>query len=300
MTQLTMPRGATAPTSSGVTLAGLLDGEHPEPEQLTRFHGFGGLHGGVVAALLLGRMEQEVDPDHLPLEVTIHFGSPTRALPDVETAVLRAGRHSSLARADASVQGAPVATATAMFARPRTGRLDPAFAPDPPRGITPLADARPIAIPPEFVPITSVMEIRAATADLPYSGGRRPELCGWVRLTEDVPSPFQRLLILADALAPSYATVLRAPVPVPTARLTVKFAPRAAATDSGWVVVEARTTEAAADGWMSESIDIWDAAGRHLASASQLRTIASSPASIPADTDGHRHELDADHQKETS
>jgi len=81
------------------------------------------------------------------------------------------------------------------------------------------------------------------------------------------------MIMLMDALAPSYAAILTAPQPIPMVELTVRCADGLAGTTSPWILLRASTTWASADGWLNEHIDAWDPAGTHLASAGQLRTV---------------------------
>ena len=123
------------------------------------------------------------------------------------------------------------------------------------------------------MPISTRFEIRPATQGLPFSGAGEARLCAWVRLTEPVEDPWERLLLLADALAPSYAAVLTDPRPIPTVRMTVRFTPEVASTEFSWVLVDATTIDAGVDGWLTEAIHLWSEAGTLLASSSQLRLV---------------------------
>lgn len=255
---------------SGPSLEDVLAGRGDD--DLRAFHGFGGLHGGLLAATLLRSAQSAVADDAVPIEVTTQVLRPVVAAPRTSSSLVHRGRAVTVAAAHAQVEDAVAATAVATFTGRRDRDLDPTFAPTCPVDVARLDDAEPFVVPPEFVPISTRMEIRPATAALPYSGAGTPELCAWVRLTEPVADPWERLLILADALAPSYAAVLSDLRLVPTVRMTVRFTP-AAATEQDWVLVRATTTEAQADGWLTETIDIWDRAGVLLATAGQLRLV---------------------------
>ena len=142
-----------------------------------------------------------------------------------------------------------------------------------PTDIVARADAERFVIPPEFVPISERMEIRAALDVLPYSGAADPVLCGWVRLTDDVPSSDERLTILIDSLAPSYTALLTELKAVPTVEMSAALSAGAAAAAFDWVLVLARTTSADTSGFVRESIDVWTEGGEHLASCMQLRVV---------------------------
>jgi Acyl-CoA thioesterase C-terminal domain len=108
-------------------------------------------------------------------------------------------------------------------------------------------------------------------------------LTAWLRLTEDdQPPDVFRLIMLMDALAPSYAVVLNTPQAIPTVELTVRYADGLRRASSPWILLRASTTWVSADGWLNEHLDAWDPAGTHLASADQLRTISSPPPATAA------------------
>lgn len=254
-----------------LTISDILDSGDIAPEHLRDFHGFGGLHGGVLAALLLRSMRAQVADTFRPLELTVHYLRPVRSQTSVHASALNAGRATAAVTARADVDGSPVATATGVFGATGSPALGLTFSPKPPGGLTDLDLAKPFVVPPEFVPISTRMEIRPASPALPYSGSVEPELCAWVRVTEAVPNPLERLLILADALAPSYAAALSDLLMIPTARMTVRFTPPAATSDFDWVLIRALTVEAHADRWLTETIDVWTPDGIQLATSTQLR-----------------------------
>jgi hypothetical protein len=76
-----------------------------------------------------------------------------------------------------------------------------------------------------------------------------------------------------DALAPSYAAILSALAPIPTVELTVRPSENLPRASSPWVLLQARTRAASADGWIDEEIQAWGPDGAHLGSAQQLRLI---------------------------
>ena len=91
--------------------------------------------------------------------------------------------------------------------------------------VPPHGDCKRFDIPAGLVPISAFLEVRPTDDSRPYAGGARPVLTAWLRLTEDDRPPgLYRLIMLMDALAPSYAAILTAPQPVPTVELTVRCA----------------------------------------------------------------------------
>lgn len=144
--------------------------------------------------------------------------------------------------------------------------------------VPPSDNLKRFAIPTGLVPIGQFLDVRPTDDIHPYAGGAQPVLTAWLRLTEDdkPPNPY-RLIMLMDALAPSYAAILTTPQPVPTVELTVRCAEEILHVTSPWILLRATTTWASADGWLNEHLDAWDAAGTYLASADQLRTVSGSP-----------------------
>ena len=233
-------------------------------------YGFGGLHGGLTAAMLLRTMRAEAQPEFVPVELTAHLSRPLHGQPALSAEVTHSGRALTLVSATASNDARTGATATLALAA-RTSGDTPTVLPARPKHLLPIERAEQFAVPPEFVPISTRFEIRPATPALPFSGAGEAKLCAWVRLTEPVEDPWERLLLLADALAPSYAAVLTDLRLIPTVRMTVRFTPEVASTEFTWVLVDATTTEAGVDGWLTEAIHLWSEAGTLLASSSQLR-----------------------------
>ena len=236
------------------------------------FNGFNGLHGGLAVAMLVRQMQTMVPNDRALVAVTARFVRPLVWPIVVDADVIRNGTTVTIACATASSEAGTSVEANATFGI-RAERDIRVFAPDMPTGIVECAAAERFVIPPEFVPISERMEIRAAVDVLPYTGSADPVLCGWVRLTDDVPSNEERITILIDSLAPSYTAVLTELKAVPTVEMTVTLSAGAAESTFDWVLVLARTTSADACGFVRESIDMWTEGGEHLASCTQLRIV---------------------------
>ncbi len=256
-----------------VTIAEFLQGyARVETHDQKSFNGFNGLHGGLAAAMLVRQMRALVPADRTLVGVSARFVRPLVWPIVVDADVVRNGSTLTIASATASSESGTSVEAHATFGV--TAHRDiPVFAPTMPTDIVPRPKAERFVIPPEFVPISERMEIRAAVDVLPYTGAAEPVLCGWVRLTDDVPSREERLTILIDSLAPSYTAVLTELRAVPTVEMTFGVSAAAAATDFDWVLVLARTTSVDSAGFVRESIDVWAEGGEHLASCMQLRVV---------------------------
>lgn len=253
-----------------VGLDDVLDGTHGI--DLRPFHGFGGLQGGLVAAIALREMRSIAPADAVPIELTAHLVRPVTEPLEVHAEIAHRGRAVSLATATATSREHTAAVATAVLSPPRRPDV-PTRRVRAPEVDFALEGARRFVVPPEFVPISTRIEIRPATAPLPFSASPEPNLRAWIRLGEPVADPWERLLVLADALAPSFSAVMTQLRTVPTVRTTVRFTPEVATADIDWVLVDATTVDASDDGWLTEDIRMWTPDGTPLATSSQLRTI---------------------------
>lgn len=235
--------------------------------------GFGGVHGGLTLAMLTRAMSAEAPPDARLRTASARMHRPIDGPFAVSTELVRAGRTTTVS-ARAAVDTDVRAHATASFATVQGAAPSshPAFAAGPPRAPAPERCER-FAVPPEFVPISAFMEVRPVGPNRPYAGGDEPALTAWIRLIEDNdPLDAYRLLVLLDALAPSYAAVLGALQMIPTFELGARIVDPPRST-SPWTLLHARTVWATADGWLEEHIDAWDLGGVHIASAHQLRRV---------------------------
>jgi acyl-coenzyme A thioesterase PaaI-like protein len=243
--------------------------------------GFGGLHGGLTLALLARAMQQHV-PDATLRSVTGRFDRPLRGPFRVDAAPTRVGRAVVSLRAVAvsdTLDPGSGATWTTVHVR-ATATFSPVAPPQPSASIAPARpeapglDACPVfSVPVELAPFGQHTEIRPVGSNRPFGGGDVAELTAWVRFVgDDTPPDALGLVVLMDALAPSFAAVLTTPAALPTIELTVRPVATAAPPTSPWVLLQART-RTAHDGWIDEQINAWSPEGTHLASASQLRLL---------------------------
>lgn len=255
----------SAPTIGSVIDAGT-KGRIPEAPDLW---GHGGLHGGLTLAALAAAAC--ADDDRRLRSVTGQFLRPVQHAADLQADELRLGRTVRTVAVRATTEGSLRATATVT-----TGSIGQ---PTAPAAVRPAAPSVPppescavLALPDESASIVSHTEIRPATGALPFSGGEVPELVAWVRRTDDDRSPGDLdLVVLADAIAASYTATLTFLALTPTLELSV--APTGPAAVSPWVLVRTRANVVSEDGWIEESIELWDEERAHLASARQRRIL---------------------------
>jgi hypothetical protein len=235
--------------------------------------GFGGLHGGLTLAVLTKAVQRDDSEPAVVRSVTGRFHRPITDPFTIKISWARKGRGAADAVLDDSDQS-PAASSSTVSGPRRAPSLLPIAAQPP--SAPPPTDGERFVVPPEFVPISVFMDIRPVGTHRPYAGGTHPELTAWLRLTEDDrPPDLYRLLLLMDALAPSYAAILTGPQLIPTVEFTVRPTDGLGRATSPWILVHAETNWASADGWVHERLDAWDPDGVHLGSADQLRTLTA-------------------------
>lgn len=232
--------------------------------------GFEGLHGGL--ALALTTIEMSKDGGSQLRSVTGKFLRVARSDIEISAETVHEGRSMRVMNAVVHSDARPAIHATGTFSQ-EGGTDHQPLGPQPPAIDNPLDHD--IYTPPiEFLPISAYTEIRPVGSNRPYAGGDEPELTAWIRLTTDnTPIDAPRLIMLADALAPSFSAVLTDLKMVPTIELTVRPGEALTRSSSPWALLHARTTSATADGWLNEEIDLWSPDGGHLGSAHQLRVV---------------------------
>ncbi|HEY2689133.1 MAG TPA: hypothetical protein VGJ50_11875 [Streptosporangiaceae bacterium] len=210
------------------------------PAQL---RGFGGLHGGLTLALLAKAIQCGADAG-AARSATVRLHRPVSQAFVVAITRPRRGRGSADAwshAADRSLM-ASVSLVTAPVRPPSLPPVAPGCPAVPPHG-----ECERFDIPAGLVPTGEFLEARPTDNSRPYAGGGRPVLTAWLRLTEDdQPPDLYRLIMLMDALVPSYAAILTAPQPIPTVELTVRCAADLLPATSPWILLRASTTWASA------------------------------------------------------
>jgi hypothetical protein len=240
-------------------------------EAAGHLNGFGGFHGGLTLAVLASAMEPHAPGLELR-SITGRFGRPIDSGFRISSSLVRAGRNTSMVTASAETDKGVHVEASAIFGAGSDADwpLVAAAAPEVPAP----EDLEVFAIPKEFLPIATSMEVRPVGVSRPYAGGQEPELTAWIRIVEDDDPPdVLRFVFLMDALAPSYTAILSTLAFVPTVELTVRPGVGIAQTSSPWILLRARTLAASPSGWVDEQIDAWGRDGTHLGTAHQLRLV---------------------------
>ncbi|MEV0550505.1 thioesterase family protein [Nocardia salmonicida] len=268
---MTIDSATTPRRSAADFLAARPDGPMSADEHLW---GFGGLHGGLSLAYATSAMGDHAG-DRPLRAVTAHFHSPVRSDFAVTTEQVREGRSVTTVSAVTTTASGVNLTATGVFgiAQPHDS---PSLAPQFPDAGGP-SDCEPFVVPPDFLPVAEQTEVRFAGAHRPYSASATPELLAWVRTAgEDTTPDIYRLIVLLDAVAPSYSVLLDQLIAIPTVEFSVYPSGRQVRVQSPWVLVRATTEIASSSGWLIETLDAWSEDGTHLAGARQLRVAVTT------------------------
>lgn len=259
------------PSSLATTPGALLrESRLPQDTDLTGLHGFGGVHGGLLLALVAGHLAEGADDRPLRY-VTGQFLRASSGELRVITDDAAAGRSVIRARGRVVADGRDTLIASAVFGHNSANSARAKYPPMP--SVAPPDHCERFAIPTEFVPFSRHLEIRPTDEHRPFMGGEVATLTAWIRLVEDDEAPDAlRLITLLDALAPSYAAVLTELVAIPTIELSVRISSRAALAPSPWILLRASTMLVDGD-WLDERIDAWAPSGEHLAAANQVRLV---------------------------
>jgi len=234
--------------------------------------GFGALHGGLTLAALTRAMQRADGERGAVRSLTGRLHRPITG--PVTITVSRSGPGRVTAEAYDHSTDSVLASASLVGSPVRISSFSE-LSPDVPAA-PPIEECKPFVVPAGFAPISAFMQIRPVGPNRPYAGCKRPQLTAWVRLSEDDrPPDLHRMILLLDALAPSYAAILTTLQPIPTVELTVRPARQVDCGTSPWILLHAVTISATSDGWLHEHLDAWDPNGTHLASADQLRTVIS-------------------------
>lgn len=234
--------------------------------------GFGGTHGGYLAAIVLRAMARLVgDPERIVRSLGLDLLAPVKpgAL-DLWPRLDRVGSSTSGATLRLEQAGDSVGIAHALFgSRRRAVEYIGVQMPN----VPPPEECEPIAEKPAPDALAGLLvEHRPAAPPLPLSGSERAEILVWMRTVEHRPLDALSLSMLADAAPPALFAHLTQFVSIPSVEINLHFGAVDAAIDSPWVLGVFRTCQAAG-GYAVEDGELWTPSGRLVLQARQLRRI---------------------------
>ena len=240
--------------------------------------GFGGIHGGYVAATALRAACQSGAAAGRPLRMlSIQFLAPVepgalKLVSDVESA----GRSMKLVSLRAEQETGLRALVRVLFGEGRPAVQYPASPPPqlpPPELCSPLLEKSA----PE-AEAGLLVEHRPAAAPLPLSGGDRAEIAVWMRVAENPSLDASTATMLADAGPPALYGHLDRFVAMPSVSITIYYAVSSARMGGNWVLAMLRTRWAQ-DGYAFEEGELWSEAGQLLLCVNQVRRVVGTGSS---------------------
>ena len=219
-------------------------------------------YGGLSAALAL-HAAMQVEPDLPPLRsAQIAFIGPLAGNDTVTATKLRRGRNAAFLQSDLVSEAGLGFRATFVFMAPLASAIAHDSAPraTQPR---PAADAKLYTGPDEFFTGNfNFLDVKDAAGPA--------EWLRWARLRDRAGlDPFVELLAIGDALPPAaFKLVADRKAPLSSLNWQINFLTAAPATDDGWWLLHA-TADVAGDGYSSQRMTLWNAAGEPIAEAMQ-------------------------------
>jgi len=236
-----------------------------------------GPNGGYVAAIVLRALTERVgDAARSPRSLTLHYVAPAEVgAVRISTSIERVGRSLTSCSARLHQGDRLVALAMAAFSAARPG---PVFCD---LEMPPVETADRIesgAIPPEAPAIAHRWDTRWAIGEPPWREGplaREAVAGGWIRLEEPQVLDACAVAAITDAWVPPVFSRTREPIVVPTIDLTVHFRaslPLPEATPDDYLLAVFRT-DAANEGFLEESGEVWSKTGTLVAQSRQLAAV---------------------------
>lgn len=230
--------------------------------------------GGLVAALMQHHLERSISGDRVLRSASIIFVGPVAAGEvTLRSELIRSGKSVLQAECRALQNGQVVGMLLACFGGARESRLAiqapaaPQFRP--PQDCTALPWIP--GVTPDF---TQQFEMRWNQGDLPFTGGERADIGGWVRLREPVANITAAVVMaLVDAWPPTVLGMFKTPAPISTLSWSLEFlAPAHAVAGDGWWQYLA-DTDTARDGYVHAHSSLWSPAGELVAINRQTVTV---------------------------
>jgi acyl-CoA thioesterase len=218
------------------------------------------VYGGLAAALCL-EAAQRASADLPTLRsAQFSFVGPAAGPLQIRPSVLRKGKSTVFVGVDLVGEAGLATRATLCFgaARPSTLSYSMIVAPRPK---APDDCQNFFRNAPASLRFLQHIDGRLAGGHLPFSGAADADTTLWLRHRDPALRPsLTSLLALADAPPPAVMALLDAPAPISTMTWAIDMLAEEIATDQGWWLVRA-VAEAAAGGYSSQAMTVWNAAG---------------------------------------
>lgn len=228
------------------------------------------LYGGVQAALAVAAAEQAY-PGLPPLRsAQIAYVGPSTGNVEIRPTLVRAGKSSAFVAVDVTAEAGPAARALFCFGAARASAHRGAALPMPDVAAPEACDS--FFRPPHAPSFAQQFDGRRAGGAAVGSGADRAELLLWLRHRDPAaPDGAASLLAIGDAPPPAAITLFTAPAPISTMTWSIDVL-----VDhfdgTGWYLMHV-VGDAVADGYSSQSMTMWDAAGRPVMAARQTVAI---------------------------
>lgn len=226
------------------------------------------VYGGLASALCLQAALKEF-PDLPPLRsAQFAFIGPAAGMLRMAPVALRRGKSTVFVGVDLHGEAGLATRATLCFGAGRASALhhtaiEPAR-PKPPDACPSFFDNAPPGL--KFL---QHIDGRHAGGARPFSGASEPAMTLWLRHRDASLKPsLVSLLALADAPPPAIVAMVTTPGVISTMTWAIDMLTDAIKTDNGWWIVQT-TAQSAADGYTSQAMTVWNAAGRPVMASRQ-------------------------------
>ncbi len=228
-------------------------------------------YGGLTASLCVESALRHA-PDLPPLRsAQFALVGPAGGLVHLSPEVVRRGKSSVVVSVNLDGEAGPAARSLLTFGASRPSLVDYSAMPAP--AVPPPGDCPSFFNPDTAPSFARHFDVRRAGGQKVYSPDSLPELLVWIRHGDAAArSGLTGLIALADALPPPVLVLFSKPGPFSTMTWSIDLAVDAPASASGWWLVHSQA-QAAATGYSTQSMTIWDDQGGFVLAARQTVAI---------------------------
>ena len=226
------------------------------------------VYGGLAAALCLEAAQRQL-PDLPPLRsAQFSFIGPAAGPLQINPVELRKGKSTVFVGVDLHGEAGLATRATLCFGAARVSAVSHT-ATDAPPSKAPEACPSFFDKAPPALRFLQHIDGRYASGALPFSGATEPMMMLWLRHRDTALKPsVVSLLALADAPPPAIVATVTKPGIISTMTWSIDLLTDAVETAGGWWRIRT-IADAAADGYTSQAMTVWNAAGRPVMASRQ-------------------------------